>query len=114
MKHTRGEKVFYAFNYIILFIIGLSCLLPIVHVLALSLSDKHALMSGTVSFWPVNLSWDGYRALFKESPIITDFRNSVIITVVGTCLNMVFTILAAYPLSKRYFIGRKFYSFAII
>ncbi|MDR6550464.1 carbohydrate ABC transporter permease [Paenibacillus qinlingensis] len=114
MNHTRGEKMFFGLNYIILFIIGLSCLLPIVHIFALSLSDKHALMSGMVSFWPVNFSLDGYRALFKESPIITDFKNSVIITVVGTCLNMVFTILAAYPLSKRYFIGRKFYSFAII
>ncbi|OAS19160.1 carbohydrate ABC transporter permease [Paenibacillus oryzisoli] len=114
MKHTRGEKIFYALNYTFLLLIGLSCLLPIVHILALSLSDKHALMSGTVSFWPVNLSLDGYSALFKESPILKDFKNSVVITVIGTFLNIVFTILAAYPLSKRYFIGRKFYSFAII
>ncbi|OCT16769.1 ABC transporter permease [Paenibacillus pectinilyticus] len=114
MKHTRGEKLFYIINYIFLLLIGLSCVLPLIHILALSFSDKHALMSGTISFWPVNFSLGGYRALFKESPIFQDFTNSVIITVVGTSLNMVFTILAAYPLSKRYFIGRSVYSFAII
>lgn len=114
MKNTQGEKIFYAVNYIVLAIIGLSCVLPLVHVFALSLSDKHAIASGDVVFWPVNLDWGGYNALFKETPIASAFINSVVITVVGTLLNMLFTVLAAYPLSKRYFIGRRFYSFAVI
>ncbi|MDU0199479.1 MULTISPECIES: carbohydrate ABC transporter permease [Paenibacillus] len=114
MSSTRGEKLFYSINYVVLFVIGMSCLLPLVHILAMSLSDKHALMSGVVSLWPVNLDFSGYEALFKETPILRSLANSVIITVVGTVLNICFTVLAAYPLSKRYFIGRKFYSFAII
>ncbi|MGQ7888857.1 carbohydrate ABC transporter permease [Paenibacillus sp. WC2504] len=114
MSSTRGEKLFYSINYVVLFVIGMSCLLPLVHILAMSLSDKHALMSGVVSLWPVNLDFSGYEALFKETPILRSLVNSVIITVVGTVLNISFTVLAAYPLSKRYFIGRKFYSFAII
>ncbi|RAU93298.1 carbohydrate ABC transporter permease [Paenibacillus sp. YN15] len=114
MKSTTGEKIFYAANHILMMLVGLACLLPIIHVLALSLSDKHAIASGSVVFWPVNLDFAGYRVLFKETPIVEAFRNSLIITVVGTLLNMIFTVLAAYPLSKRYFIGRKFYSFAVI
>ncbi|SFL11714.1 putative aldouronate transport system permease protein [Paenibacillus sp. 1_12] len=114
MKSTTGEKIFYSFNYIVMFLIGMSCVLPLVHIWALSLSDKHALASGMISFWPVNLDFSGYSTLFTETPILKAFRNSLIITVVGTVLNMLFTVLAAYPLSKRYFIGRKFYSFAII
>ncbi|MDF2921344.1 MAG: carbohydrate transporter permease [Paenibacillaceae bacterium] len=114
MKSTQGEKIFYSLNYIILILIGLSCVLPLVHVFSLSLSDRHAIASGNVIFWPVNLNAGGYSALFKETPIVTAFVNSVVITVVGATLNMVFTILAAYPLSKRYFIGRRFYSFAVI
>lgn len=114
MKSTQGEKVFYAINYMVLIIIGLSCVLPLVHVFSLSLSDRHAIASGSVIFWPVNLDTDGYRALFKETPITTALVNSVVITVVGTVLNMLFTVLGAYPLSKRYFIGRRFYSFAVI
>jgi putative aldouronate transport system permease protein len=114
MSSTRGEKWFYGINYVILFVIGMSCLLPLVHIAAMSLSDKHALMSGVVSFWPVNLDFSGYEALFKETPILRSLANSLIITIVGTALNISFTVLAAYPLSKRYFIGRKVYSFAII
>lgn len=114
MSSTRGEKLFYGINYVILFVIGMSCLLPLVHILAMSLSDKHALMSGVVSLWPVNLDFSGYEALFKETPILRSLANSLIITSVGTVLNISFTVLAAYPLSKRYFIGRKVYSFAII
>jgi putative aldouronate transport system permease protein len=114
MKSTKGEKIFYSINYIIMFLIGMSCVLPLVHIGALSLSDKHALASGTVSFWPVSLDFSGYKTLFKETPILKAFQNSLVITIVGTALNMLFTVLAAYPLSKRYFIGRKFYSFAII
>lgn len=114
MKHTTGEKWFYAVNYILLTLIGLSCLLPLIHIAALSLSDKHAIASGTIAFWPVNLDWSGYKALLLETPVVEAFRNSIVITVVGTALNMVATILAAYPLSKRYFIGRRVYSFAII
>ncbi|MBA2938607.1 carbohydrate ABC transporter permease [Paenibacillus sp. CGMCC 1.16610] len=114
MSITSGEKLFYTINYVVLFVIGMSCLLPLVHILAMSLSDKHALMSGVVSLWPVNLDFSGYEALFKETPILRSLANSIIITIVGTVLNISFTVLAAYPLSKRYFIGRKFYSFAII
>ncbi|WP_240420950.1 carbohydrate ABC transporter permease [Paenibacillus periandrae] len=114
MKSTTGEKIFYSINYLVMFLIGMSCVLPLVHIWALSLSDKHALASGTISFWPVNLDFSGYNTLFTETPILKAFRNSLIITIVGTALNMLFTVLAAYPLSKRYFIGRKLYSFAII
>jgi putative aldouronate transport system permease protein len=114
MSSTRGEKLFYGVNYVVLFLVGMSCLLPLVHVLALSFSDKDALASGTVSLWPVRFDTGGYSALFKETPILRSFRNSLIITVVGTLLNLFFTILAAYPLSKRYFIGRKVYSLAIV
>lgn len=114
MKSTPGEKIFYAINYLVLTLVGLSCVLPLVHVFALSLSDRHAIASGAVAFWPVNLDPSGYTALLRETPVVPAFVNSVVITVVGTVLNMAFTVLAAYPLSKRYFIGRRAYSFAII
>ncbi|GLX66638.1 carbohydrate ABC transporter permease [Paenibacillus glycanilyticus] len=114
MNSTKGEKIFYGINYFVLLLIGLTCVLPLVHVLAMSFSDKHAIASGAVSLWPVNFDSSGYSALFDETPIFKAFRNSLIITVVGTALNVLFTVLAAYPLSKRYFIGRRFYSLAVV
>ncbi len=114
MTSTRREKLFYIVNYTVLTLIGLSCVLPLLHIAALSLSDKFALAAGTVSFWPVNFSTTAYYGLYEETPLVQSFLNSVVITVVGTALNMIFTVLAAYPLSKKYFIGRKVYSFGVI
>ncbi|MBO9605324.1 MAG: carbohydrate ABC transporter permease [Paenibacillaceae bacterium] len=114
MRTAKDNRAFHFVNAAALLMIGTSCILPLIHILALSLSDRVALMSGIVSFWPVNIDFVSYKALINGTPILKDFRNSVVITTVGTALNMVFTVLAAYPLSKRYFIGRRFYSFAII
>lgn len=114
MKATSGEKLFYAINYIVLCLVGLSCVLPLVHIAAVSLSDKAAVTSGAVGLWPVQLNLDYYRVLLAETPVLQALRNSVVITVVGTALSLLATILAAYPLSKRYFIGRNVYSFGVI
>ncbi|CAH1202280.1 hypothetical protein PAECIP111891_02109 [Paenibacillus allorhizoplanae] len=114
MKHTKGEKLFFGINYIILFLIGLSCVLPLIHIAAVSFSDKNAVASGSVGLWPVHFQLNYYKVLFEETPVFQALRNSVIITVVGTVLSLFTSVLAAYPLSKRYFIGRKFYSFVII
>lgn len=114
MNSTTGERIFYFINGLLLLLLGLSCVLPLLHIGAMSLSDKHSIASGAVSFWPVNFDVSAYHALIAETPVLRSFRNSLTITVVGTVLNMVFTILAAYPLSKTYFIGRSFLSFLII
>ncbi|MGO4496135.1 carbohydrate ABC transporter permease [Paenibacillus sp. 2RAB27] len=107
MKPTFGEKIFYGFNYVLLGIFGISCILPIIHILSLSLSSEHAVLSGFVGLWPVGFTLDSYKLLIEGTRIVHAFKNSVEITVVGTILNLVFTILAAYPLSRTYFYYRK-------
>jgi putative aldouronate transport system permease protein len=109
MKDTVGEKVFYAVNYVLLSLIGLSCLLPLIHIVAVSFSDQDAVASGFVSLWPIGLNFQSYKALLDGTNIVGAFRNSIVITVVGVALSMLFTVMAAYPLSRRYFIGRRFF-----
>lgn len=114
MKDTLGEKWFYAINYVMLSFMALTCLLPIVHIVSLSFSDSHSVTSGRVGLWPIGLTWESYRMLLQGTNTITAFRNSVLITVVGTVFNMVFTILAAYPLARRRFYARRFFTLAIV
>lgn len=99
-KKVRALDVFgNGIIYLILFVAALSCLLPIVHILAISFSGKIAVSSGSVSFWPVDFSVDAYKVLIDTIP----FWRSVGITVqrllIGVPLNLLFTILIAYPLS---------------
>lgn len=114
MKSTTGEKIFYAINNVILGLLALTCFLPLLHELSLSLSGNSAIMAGRVSFFPVKFTLDSYKAVFIGTPILSSFTNSVVITVVGTAISMVATILAAYPLSKSYLYARRQFTMLMV
>ncbi|NQX59928.1 carbohydrate ABC transporter permease [Paenibacillus qinlingensis] len=114
MRASPGEKVFYAMNYMVLTIIGISCVLPLIHLLAISFSDQPAVISGHVGLWPVGWNVESYRLLIKGTQVLPAFGNSVKIMVVGTLLSILFTIFAAYPLSKRYFYARRSFTLMMI
>lgn len=100
--------------YVVLTISALLCLAPCINLLAMSVSGQTAIESGKVMFWPVDFTMQTFITLFKGTSILRSFKNSVIITVIGVCLNMAVTILAAYPLSRPYFWGRKTFSKLIV
>jgi putative aldouronate transport system permease protein len=108
MRSAKGERIFYAVNYGVLFFAGLSCLLPLLHIMALSVSGPGAVLSGRVGIWPAEFSTESFRLLLGGTPVLRAFRNSVVITLAGVVLSMTATTLAAYPLSRRYFYARKF------
>jgi putative aldouronate transport system permease protein len=108
LKATRGEKLFYTVNYVLLALIALTCILPFIHIIALSLSDRTSVDSGHVFFWPIGLQFTAYKIFFIASPAFNAFKNSVFITVVGVVLSLLGTILAAYPLSRSYLFARRY------
>ncbi|NOU85368.1 ABC transporter permease subunit [Paenibacillus sp. LMG 31460] len=114
MKTSKGEHVFLAVNYVFLALFGISALVPLINILAVSLSDSSAIISGKVSIWPIGWNIEAYRQLIEGTRIIYALKNSIIITVVGVALSMLFTILAAYPLSRNTFYGRRFFTLAIV
>lgn len=114
MKTSKGERVFFAVNYVFLALFGISALVPLINILAVSLSDSAAIISGKVSIWPIGWNIEAYRQLIEGTRIIHALKNSIIITVVGVALSMLFTILAAYPLSRNKFYGRRFFTLAIV
>ncbi|QGQ98397.1 carbohydrate ABC transporter permease [Paenibacillus psychroresistens] len=114
MKDTFGEKIFYGINYALLSLLGLTCLIPLLHIIALSLSGSQAVLSGEVTIWPVGWSMESFSTLLKGTNVLGALKNNVIITVVGVALSMVFTIMAAYPLSRPYFYARRFFTLAIV
>jgi putative aldouronate transport system permease protein len=114
MRDTFGERIFYAINYIFMAATGLLCLLPLVHLASLSLSGKDAVLSGFVTLWPVDWSVESYVMLFRGTPVMQAFVNNVTITAAGVAISMMFTILAAYPLSRKAFYGRRYITLAIV
>lgn len=82
-------------------------LFPLLNVLAVSLSSSRAINSGEVSILPIELNFDSYLSVLENGRLAIGFQNTVVVTAVGTALNLLFTILAAYGLSKKRMRGRK-------
>lgn len=114
MNATRGEKLFYIVNYVVLTLLGITCLFPLLNSIALSLSDPQAIASGRVTFYPIGWDTEAYEKLFTGTRIIPSFINSVIITVVGVFLCMLVTTMTAYPLSRKIFYARKILTLAMV
>ncbi|ANY65723.1 ABC transporter permease [Paenibacillus sp. BIHB 4019] len=114
MRSSLGERVFYVINYLLLALLGLTCLLPFIHIVAVSLSERGAVESGHVFLWPVGFQFTAYSFFFEGTPALRALKNSAIITIGGVLLSMAATILAAYPLSRPYLVGRRFMLLAMV
>lgn len=103
---STGDKIFIVLVYVFLSAIMIAVLYPLIYVVSASFSDPQAVISGEVVLWPVDVTLKGYRAVFKNPKIITGFANSLFYMVAGTTVNLIMTMLCAYPLSRKEFTAR--------
>jgi len=99
-NRSPGRKIFVAFNYTFLLFISVLCLMPIVHILALSFSSGSAAAAGQVTLWPVDFTTAAYENVFGKPEYLRAFWVSIQRVVLGTSISMVLMIITAYPLSK--------------
>lgn len=110
MRRKKHIHILDIVIYATLTIAALVCIVPCINLVAVSFSGQSAIESGRVMLLPVDFTIKTYTTLFKGTSIVRSFKNSVIITLVGVALNMIMTVLAAYPLSRSYFWGRRIFS----
>ena len=111
---VKKQKVFTGPQIILIIVVSifsLSCIVPFINVIAVSLSSKSAILRGDVSFWPVEFTTQAYEVLFNDASMIRSLFMTVGMTVVYTIIAMFLTILMAYPLTKKRLRGRNFFSF---
>jgi putative aldouronate transport system permease protein len=111
IRNTVGDRIFMAFNYLLLTLLLVVILYPLLYVLGASFSSGQAIASGRFWLWPVEATLAGYEAIFKNRMVLVGFYNSLFYTVLGTLVNIVMTILAAYPLSRPELPGRRIIAF---
>ena len=99
VRETTSDRIVRWIIYIILTAFGFLCLYPLYVVLISSFSDPGAVSQGKVTLIPVGLTLDAYTEAFGTNDILIGYRNSLFYTVVGTAINMLLTIPAAYALS---------------
>ena len=107
MKTSVSRKVFVVINTVLLVGFALSCILPIIHLAAVSLSSAPKAEAGLVGLWPIGFTFASYQYIFSNNEFFVAFLNSVIRLLTGVPLNMLMVFLAAYPLArpKRYLRG---------
>lgn len=101
------DKIFDIVNYGILGIAVLLVLYPMYFVIVASFSDPVAINNGQVTLWPVGFNVTGYEKIFENTKIWRSYSNTIFYTVTGTVINIVMTMLMAYPLSRKEFFARK-------
>ncbi len=114
MRRTRGQKIFSIFNYIFLLSVGIVCIYPFIYVLAASMSSPDAVMNGTVWFIPQGFTLASFKYVMSESKIWIGYGNTIFYAIVGTIVNLIFSIMGAYPLSKKRLMGRKFINLFVV
>ncbi|WP_322170899.1 carbohydrate ABC transporter permease [Acutalibacter caecimuris] len=113
IKQSRGDLAFDIINTVLLVLIMLVILYPLYFIVIASLSDPLEVLAGKVILYPKNFSVDAYGMVFKDGNIMTGYRNTLFYTVFGTAINIALSVLAAYPLSRRDFVGKKFFTMVL-
>ncbi|MFD1673501.1 carbohydrate ABC transporter permease [Alicyclobacillus fodiniaquatilis] len=114
VRESMGDRVFLVAIYVFLSVIMIIVAYPLIYVFSSSFSSASAVIAGKVWLWPVQPTLDGYMGVFRYPEVWTGYLNSIIYTVCGSILSVVLTIMMAYPLSKKDFYGRKFFTWALL
>ena len=114
-KLSKGRIVFNIFNITFLTLLSLVFLLPYWMILSGSLTEELALISNGYQLIPSKFSFYAYEFIVKSDPyLLNSVKNSIIMTILGTTITTVTSVLYAYPLSRNYLKGKKFFSLFMI
>lgn len=101
-RRTLGENVFDVVNYILLFIISLLCIYPVLYVVFASVSDPVRLQANNgLLYKSLGFTLEGYKLVFKDKSLLLGYGNTFFYVIAGVAVNMVFTIMGAFVISRR-------------
>lgn len=109
-KKTLADRTFYVVGYLLLGLFTMAIIVPIGYVLIASFMDPTVLQNQGISFDFSTWSTDAYRRVFENRMIWIGFKNSLVYSVSFTVISVGITILAAYPMSKKDLVGKKFFN----
>lgn len=108
MKHlSPGDRAVTIVNYVFCLIAACITAYPLVYVFSMSISDPTAVIANSVTLFPKGFSLTAYEMIFSSKDIWRSYYNTVLYTVGGTCISVILTLMAAYPLSRKQFFLRK-------
>ncbi len=113
---TLSYRIFSSFNLMGVGILGCLCILPLIHIVAISFSSREAALGGFVGLWPVGFNLEAYKITLENKYFVGSLWNSFVRTSIGTLISVTLTLVAAYPLSleDETFKGRSTYTWLFV
>ena len=103
--NSKNEKIFQFFWTLFFILVTCIAMVPILRVVSMSFSAKDAITAGKVFIFPVGFNTEAYVKAVNSGSFIRAFGYSIVLMIGSTVVNLVMTVLAAYPLSKKNLIG---------
>lgn len=97
--------------YFMMFVITVTMIYPLYYCAIVSVSDGMAVTRGDVMWAPIGFDTKAYELVFSNAQILSSYLNTIYYTALGTCINILMTVLCAYPLSRTHLRGRKTLNF---
>jgi len=113
-RQGMSDRIFSVVNYVFLIIFTVIFLYPLIYVLSCSFSGAESIWGGKVFLLPVGFTTAGYELVFENKDIWIGYLNTIIYTVSGTAISVFFTLLTAYPLSRKDFMPRNIVMLAYV
>ncbi|MHA6531288.1 carbohydrate ABC transporter permease [Paenibacillus sp. BAC0078] len=114
MSERATNRVFDVVNILLITFVVILCLMPFIHIIAISLSSSRPIMAGLVSFFPREISFEAYTQVFSDMSMIRSLGFTIFLTILATVLSMAMTIAVAFSLSKKDLRGRKWFMMIIV
>lgn len=110
-KDSPSRKMFLTVNYFFLFFTSLICIFPFINMIAISFSSSSSVAGGMVKLWPVDFTLKSYEFVLSAPQFFRAFLISIERVLLGVPINMLLTVMVAYPLSKEHnqFRARSFF-----
>ena len=110
-----GERIFYMADNVLMILLCVLILIPLIHVVAGSFSDGASYMGHTgLLLWPLKPTLAAYKSVINNQNIWSGYRNTLFIVSVGTFLDMIFSLVAAYVLSRKNYMLKGFFNLLVV
>lgn len=113
-KPSIGEKIFNVFNIIFMAFMIVITLYPFWYCITCSLSKDIVGNTATLMLWPKGFSIDAYIAVFKNPIILTGYKVTIFVVIVGTVFNLIMTTIAAFLLTRKDFAIKGFLTWMML
>ncbi|MFD2130385.1 carbohydrate ABC transporter permease [Pseudogracilibacillus auburnensis] len=111
---SLSDQAFERINFIFVLMITLIIIYPLIFVISASISDPHAVNTGKMWLWPVDITFDGFIRVFKNKAIWVGYRNTIVYTLIGTCIHLFILLPCAYALSRKELIAKQFFLWFVL